>query len=201
MKDRKQVTIKGITWTILSANERVCTVKGRHFFASRCRSKTPWYLREHDCDITASATGAREVGYLPYRLETDHLSLAVLDITREAMELPIRPADSREPLGLLTQPVPIFYLLRIGAIEAVAAKCECQDEDMYVKQNESRQRLVAVIIAGLETQGNRVFSLKQVTQFVADGQDEYGLPDWQCQAAIKTIMDWQRRRIAARAGN
>lgn len=122
MKDRKQVTIKGITWTILSANERVCTVEGRHFFASRCRSKTPWYLREHDCDITAGATGAREVGYLPYRLETDHLSLAVLDITREAMELPIRPADSREPLGLLTQPVPIFYLLRIGAIKAVAAK-------------------------------------------------------------------------------
>lgn len=122
MKDRKTVTIKGVIWTILSANERCTTVSGRHFFASRCNSKSPWYLCEHDCDITASETGAREVGYLPFRLKTDYLSLSVIDITRNAMDLPRRPANDRQPLAAIVQDAPIFYLLRIGAIKSLAAK-------------------------------------------------------------------------------
>lgn len=112
MKDRKQVTIKGITWTILSANERVCTVEGRHFFASRCRSGTPWYLREHDCDITTSATGASEIGYLQFRLDTGHLSLAVLDVIRSPLSMMQRDVGGTA-LVHLTQPAPVEYLKRI----------------------------------------------------------------------------------------
>lgn len=112
MKDRKQVTIKGITWTILSANERVCTVEGRHFFASRCRSNTPWYLREHDCDITTSATGASEIGYLQFRLDTGYLSLAVLDVIRSPLSMEQRDV-AHTALVQLTEPAPVEYLKRI----------------------------------------------------------------------------------------
>ena len=121
MKTRKTVTIKGITWTILSANERACTVEGHHFFASRCRSSTPWYLREHDCDITASATGARELGYLQFRLETAHLSLAVLDVVRSPLSMKRRDVG-QTALIHVTEPASMAYLKRIGAIEGYAAK-------------------------------------------------------------------------------
>lgn len=115
MKTRKTVTVKGITWTILSANERVCTTcPGRFFFASRCNSKSQWFLREHDCDITASATGAREIGYLPFRLETDHLSLAVLDIAKHNEKLPVRSVE-RTALIHLVAPASTGYLTQIGA--------------------------------------------------------------------------------------
>lgn len=122
MKTRKTVTVKGITWTILSANERACvTCPGRFFFASRCNSKSQWFLREHDCDITTSATGAREVGYLPFRLETDHLSLAVLDIAKHNEKLPVRSVE-RTALIHLVAPASMEYLKQIGAITAYAAK-------------------------------------------------------------------------------
>lgn len=121
MKTRKTVTVKGVTWTILSANERCTTIKGRHFFASRCRSNTPWYLREHDCDITSSATGAFEIGYLQFRLETSHLSLAVLDVIKSPRSM-IPSGVDRSSLLERTEPAPIGYLKRIGAIKAFAAK-------------------------------------------------------------------------------
>lgn len=112
MKNRKTITIKGITWTILSANERVCTVEGRHFFASRCRSSTPWYLREHDCNITESAVGAREIGYLQFRLKTGDLTLAVLDVIRSPLSMMPRDVGNTA-LVHLTQPAPVEYLKRI----------------------------------------------------------------------------------------
>lgn len=65
---------------------------------------------------------------------------------------------------------------------------------------ERRQRLEAVIIAGLETQGNRVFSKQEICGFVHDAREEYRLSDRMCAVAVKTIMDWQGHRIAARAG-
>lgn len=114
-RERKTVTVKGITWTILSANERCTTVEGRHFFAGRCGSKSQWYLREHDCNITESSSGAREVGYLQFRLDTDHLSLAVLDVVRSPRSM--MPRDvGRTALIHLTQPAPAAYLIRIGAV-------------------------------------------------------------------------------------
>ena len=114
MKTRKTVTVKGVIWTILSANERCTTFKGRHFFASRCRSNTPWYLREHDCDITTSATGAFEISYHPFTLETDHLSLAVLDVISRNGVMQPRGVE-RIALIHLMKPATAEYLKRIGA--------------------------------------------------------------------------------------
>lgn len=65
---------------------------------------------------------------------------------------------------------------------------------------ERRQRLEGVIIAALETQGDRIFSPKEIRQFVDDAREEYRLGDRMCRAAVKTIVDWQGRRVAARAG-
>lgn len=138
MKNRKTVTVKGITWTILSANERVCTTcPGRFFFAGRCNSKSQWFLREHDCDITASAMGAREVGYVPYRLETDHLSLAVLDIASRNEKLPSRD-PARTALIHLVQPATAEYLTSIGAF-AVTLKIGRRHTGEYPTAADARE--------------------------------------------------------------
>lgn len=114
MKERKKVTVFGIIWTVLSANERSCTEAGRHFMASRCSSKSDWYLREHDQNIGETGC-AKEVGYLKYRLCTSDLSLAVLDINRRHEVLPVRSMDDEVPLAALIKPTPHSYLARISA--------------------------------------------------------------------------------------
>lgn len=45
-RPRKTVTVGGITWTIISANERSTTHAGRHFFACRCDRHPLWRIEE-----------------------------------------------------------------------------------------------------------------------------------------------------------
>lgn len=136
MKTRKTVTIKGITWKILSANERCTTVEGRHFFAGRCGSKSQWYLREHNCDITTSSTGAREISFLPFRLDTDHLSLAVLDVIRRPRSM-TTPGVHHTALIHRTQPATAEYLTSIGAF-AVTLKIGRRHTGEYQTAAEAR---------------------------------------------------------------
>lgn len=65
----------GMTWTVVSRNERAITYDGRHFFAGRCRPKSMWVLRELDGDVEAA--GRREIGRTPQRFYTEQLSGAV----------------------------------------------------------------------------------------------------------------------------
>lgn len=118
--DRKQVTVNGIAWTIVSANERICTNAGRHFFALRCNSGKPWAIVEMDRDLLCGS--AREIGYLPHRLTTQHLSLAVLSITSRREVLPVRSMHT--PLTGLTKPAGAEYLKRIGAELSKCPFCE-----------------------------------------------------------------------------
>lgn len=116
MKIQKTVTVKGVTWQVISANERNCTIEGRHFFARRCKPSTPWFLTEHDCDITKSEDGAREVGYVPYRFtDTGLLSMAASHVIARGEDLPSRNLHDDVPLIALTWLPDDDYLRRIGA--------------------------------------------------------------------------------------
>ena len=90
----KQVTVSGITWKVISQNERCCVHGGRFFSASRCNNKTAWRLAEDDGDITASADGVKELGFCPVRLETKQLSGQVLSIVEQKQVLPVRELKS-----------------------------------------------------------------------------------------------------------
>lgn len=125
--ERKHVTVKGITWTIVSSNERICSsCPGRHFFALRCHSGKPWAIIEMDRDLLAGS--AREIGYLPHRLLTQHLSLAVLDITARGEVLPVRSMDT--PLTVLTKPAGTEYLTKIGAVSTDDKPKKTRDQQM-----------------------------------------------------------------------
>lgn len=87
---RPVVVVKGITWTIHSSNERSCVHGGRFFFACRCRSSRPWIVCEHDCDIAASKSGAKEIGVVPELFQTAELSVVVNHIIDNKIELPKR---------------------------------------------------------------------------------------------------------------
>lgn len=118
MDIKKTVCVKGVTWQVLSANERNCTIEGRHFFARRCKPSTPWVLTEHDCDITKSKSGASELGYVPYRFtDTQHLSLAALHVMARGEDLPRRDPVKGKALIQLTFLPDEDYLRRIGAIK------------------------------------------------------------------------------------
>lgn len=67
--------------------------------------------------------------------------------------------------------------------------------------SDKQLRLEGVIIAGMETQGRRVLSRQQVKQFIRDAQKEYGLTNAECAESLNTIMTWQHKRIASRAGH
>lgn len=122
MREYKKVVVKGITWTILSANERTCQVEDRHFMASRCTPKSMWFLREHNCDIISSADGAKEVGYCRFRLATEMLSLAVLHIVGTKEVLPAR--DMSQPLTHLVGLATNLYIDAIYAVKLPAAAKE-----------------------------------------------------------------------------
>lgn len=62
----------------------------------------------------------------------------------------------------------------------------------------NRQRLERGIIEALSLH-HRIFSRKQIGQYVKDAQETYALPDDQCEVAIDNLMNWQRNRIAIRA--
>lgn len=79
MRILKTVTVGGLTWHVLSANERTTTHAGRHFFAVRCNSKRPWRIDEHDCDI--SQTGSAK----PLRAFTSEYSTA--DLSQSVHEI------------------------------------------------------------------------------------------------------------------
>lgn len=79
MKDRKTVTVAGLTWTVISRNERSTTHDGRHFFAARCDPKGNWRLTEDDRNIAESETSrALKVWLTTYK--TGELSRVVKDI-------------------------------------------------------------------------------------------------------------------------
>lgn len=61
----------------------------------------------------------------------------------------------------------------------------------------NRQKLERSIIEALSMH-NRIFSRKQIGQYVKDAQETFELPDNQCEVAIDNLMNWQRNRIAAR---
>ena len=108
MKVYKKVKVKGLAWSVLSANERACSFKGRHFFALRCHSKMLWSLTEHDCDITSSSDGARQVGYLEHRLPTPLLSNAVIWVVHSNFIM--EKKGNGEPLNRLTKDATLDFV-------------------------------------------------------------------------------------------
>lgn len=82
MRPTKHVTVGGLTWTVISANERAITHAGRHFFACRCRCARPWKIHEHDSDITR-AGAARPLKVFTNGYHTATLSQAVKEICGE----------------------------------------------------------------------------------------------------------------------
>ena len=61
-----------------------------------------------------------------------------------------------------------------------------------------RHKLESSIIEALSLH-HRIFSRKQIAEYVKDAQETFDLPDHQCEVAIDNLMNWQRNRIAARA--
>lgn len=105
----KNVKVQGVEWSVLSTNERITEYLGRHFILSRCKPGSPWYLREHDCNIKESATGAKEIGYYQYKVPT---TIIASNIVKTNPVLMSREAY-REPLALLCEPMPqsVYELL------------------------------------------------------------------------------------------
>lgn len=88
MRDKKKVTVKGVTWVVLSRNGRTCQINGRYFIAMRGGPKRLWSLIEYDGDIMLA--GVTEVGYNRFRLLTSMLSQAVIHIVQTGEVLPTR---------------------------------------------------------------------------------------------------------------
>jgi hypothetical protein len=79
MKIRKYVTVGGLKWAVISANERSVTHADRHFFSCRCYPSGPWSIYEHDCDI-AQTGSAKPLLVFANDYETRELSDAVQKI-------------------------------------------------------------------------------------------------------------------------
>lgn len=81
-RPRKTVTVGGIEWTIISANERSTTHAGRHFFACRCsrQQNALWTIEELDRPMQ---TGAKFKGEVAKAI-TKGLSAMVIAATTQA---------------------------------------------------------------------------------------------------------------------
>lgn len=79
MNPHKHVTVGGLTWAVVSANERATTHAGRHFFATRCRTSVPWVIRELDANIAETGSG-KPLLVFRNNYETSDLSRAVREI-------------------------------------------------------------------------------------------------------------------------
>lgn len=86
MKINKHVTVGGLTWAVISRNERSVTHAGRYFFAARCNPKRPWHIHEHDCDIVKTGA-AKPLLIFTYDYETAELSASVREICGEIPEI------------------------------------------------------------------------------------------------------------------
>lgn len=79
MKYQKTVKVGGLTWSVISRNERSSTHEGRHFFAARCHLTAEWRLTEDDQNIAEAETSrALKVWLNTYK--TADLSRVVKDI-------------------------------------------------------------------------------------------------------------------------
>jgi hypothetical protein len=66
--------------------------------------------------------------------------------------------------------------------------------------DERRQQLEGYIIAYLAGESHRIHSRREIAMFVRDAQSTFSLRDEDLQIAVESIMQWQGKRIAARAG-
>lgn len=83
MRERKTVEVGGVTWIVISRNERSTTWKGRHFFACRCNPRRDWRLSEDDQNI--GETGfAKPLRIYTKAVPTPLLSETVREICGEA---------------------------------------------------------------------------------------------------------------------
>lgn len=87
MKVQKIVTVDGVEWKVVGANERGTTRGDRHFYASRHRSSGCWNLREHDQQIDVTGQ-AKVLRYFLEEYDPEVISAAVLEICGEAQ--PVR---------------------------------------------------------------------------------------------------------------
>jgi hypothetical protein len=79
------VNTGGMSWRVVSRNEREATHNGRHFFARRCRPGVPWLIEELDRSITDH--GIAEPLYVwANGYEVNDLSGAVRDICDTSTE-------------------------------------------------------------------------------------------------------------------
>lgn len=65
---------------------------------------------------------------------------------------------------------------------------------------ERRQQLEGYIIAYLAGESHRIHSRREISMFVRDAQSTFSLRDEDLHIAVESIMQWQGKRIAARAG-
>lgn len=80
-RTRKTVQVGGVTWTIISRNERATTHAGRHFFACRCSRNPLWRIDEmNQAQIHGSRT-LRTIG----TCMTKGLSTMVIAVTTPAV--------------------------------------------------------------------------------------------------------------------
>lgn len=82
MRFTKHVTVGGLTWAVVSANERAITHDNRHFLAVRCRSGRPWSIHELDANI-AETGSAKPLRVFSERYDTGDLSSTVREICGE----------------------------------------------------------------------------------------------------------------------
>lgn len=77
--DFQKVTVDGITWEIISRDERQTTHAGRHFFACRCYNQPLWHIDE----MTANENGGRVIRTIASCITKD-LSAMVIAVTTPA---------------------------------------------------------------------------------------------------------------------
>lgn len=75
----RTVKSNGMSWRVISANEREATHEGRHFFACRCGSARTWAIDEHDQSITEHGV-AKPIRVWRNGYRTEDLSDAVREI-------------------------------------------------------------------------------------------------------------------------
>lgn len=136
-KERRVVKTKGVEWTILSINERSCTVGGRNFFACRCSSKHDWFLLEHDYSTDAHMP-MTEIGYLEYRLVTSILSLAVKHTVNNNIKLNFRE-NMRTPLAHLTKDATYEYACAIGYVPDRSDRRKAVEEPSFNEKVDGNQ--------------------------------------------------------------
>jgi len=67
----KTISVGGLTWNIISANERSTSHGGRHFFAYRCNPKSGWRIDETN---QAEVNGSRNLRVIGLAMGTKELS-------------------------------------------------------------------------------------------------------------------------------